>query len=252
MLMGVYGDGGSGKTILGVDIVFRNPNIPVYSNINLNFPNYHPLELPDIFKLEKNESGYFMFLDEAYSWIESRASPSDVNKYVSYIGFQSRKRDIDILCTAQLRSSLDLRFKDLENISVFCFDRPKPKTSKADFTYRFIKNNNYRDLVFPYKKAKKVFDKYDTYEVVKPFGFDELEARVISKDNVSLNQSINEVMEAIQHDKNFKLSEFRQMTEREITHSYAKNLLAVINKPQTFESFVYERLKAWHRKIHRS
>jgi hypothetical protein len=250
MLMGVYGDVGSGKTILGTEIVFRCPKIPVYSNVEMKLPNYHPLEITDIFKLEPSETGLLMFIDEAYSWIESRASSSDVNKYVSYIGFQSRKRDLDIVCTAQLRSSLDLRFRDMETISVFCFDRPKPKTSKEDFRYRFVKGLRYHDLTFPYKKAKKLFPLYNTNKVIMPFGFQELEAKIQTKEPISLNQTINDIIELIKHDNNFHVSDFMNMSENKITHSYCKNLLASIEKPQTFEPFVYERMRSWRRSIH--
>jgi hypothetical protein len=249
--MVLYGDVGSGKTILGVQIVFRCPKIPVYSNIPMNLPNYHPLEITDIFKLEPSETGLLMFIDEAYSWIESRTSSSEVNRYISYIGFQSRKRDLDIICTAQLRSSLDLRFRDMETISVFCFDRPKPKTSKEDFRYRFVKGFKYHDLTFPYQKAKKIFPLYNTNKVVMPFGFEELEAKIKTKDSISLKQTINEIVEMIKHDKSFHLSEFKAMSENKITHSYCKNLLVGIEKPLTFEPFIYEQLRSWRRSFHK-
>ena len=251
MLMGIYGDVGSGKTILGVEVAYRNPKIPVYSNIKLELPNYQPLEITDIFKLQASESGLLMFLDEAYTWIESRTSSSDVNRYISYIGFQSRKRDIDIICTAQLRSSLDLRFKDMENLSVFCFDRPNPKTSKEDFKYRIVKNMQFRDLTFPYKKAKKLFPFYNTYQVVMPFAFQELEAKIQTKANpVSLKDTIVEIVKLIQQNKNFHLSEFTNMKESNITHNYVKNWLIEIEKPLSFEPFVYTRLKAWKSELH--
>lgn len=250
MLMDINGDVGSGKTLLAVDIAQRNPQIPCKANFKLNLPNVRPLLVEDLLSLEASESGTLVLIDEAWSWLESRVSMSKLNRYMSYIVFQSRKRDLDIITTEQLRSSIDLRFKDMSNYTIFCFDRPKPKTSTADFKYRVIKGNRFVDLTFPFKTARKLWlktwgenhneDLYDTKQVIMPPDIEELKADMIASNPVSLNKIIDELVSQI-----FKeFPEIKQKEVKEITHDVVSDLLLRIGKPQTYESFVYIRLRS--------
>ena len=240
MLIGVYGDVGSGKTILLTKIARDYPKIPVLSNFKINLPNVKPLEPDMLLDIEPSEDGIIVLITEAYTWLESRTSQSKVNRYMSYVGFQSRKRDLDIVCDAQLRSSLDLRFKDMENYTIFCGDRPKPKISTEPFLYRVIKGFRYRDMIFPFKKAKKLFSIYDTKEVIMPHDIEELKADLISSNPVSLNRTINDLVSLLKE----TFPEIMDKEIKEITHDFVSDVLLQIGKPVSFESFVYTRLRS--------
>jgi RecG-like helicase len=240
MLMDINGDVGSGKTLLASKIAIENPNVPVRANYEIKIPNFKPLAVEDLLSLEATDTGTLVLIDEAYTWLESRVSMSKINRYMSYIVFQSRKRDLDIITTEQLRSSIDLRFKDMSNFTVFCFDRPKPKTSVADFKYRIIKGNKFKNLVYPFKKAKKLFELYDTKQVIMPPDIEELKADMIASNPTSLNKMVNDIVKDIKKCK----PEIFKKEVKEVTHDFVNDLLLQLGKPLQYESFVYIRLRS--------
>jgi hypothetical protein len=256
MLMDINGDVGTGKTTLAVKLVsdwYRRlekkellpsgkNNILTRANFDLNFPYFDFLEPQDLLDLEPSKTGTTVVIDEAYTWLESRISMSKLNRFMSYITFQSRKRDLDIIATEQLRSTIDLRFKDMSNFTVFGFDRPNPKTSTEPFEYRIIKNSimRYRDFVFPYKKAKELFGLFKTEQVIMPPDIEDLKADMIASNPQSLNKSIDLIVKEVKE----KLPEVFNRQVKEVTHDFVNDLLLRLEKPLAFESFVYVRLRS--------
>lgn len=242
MLIGTYGNVGSGKTILVTEIASKVPkNVPIKSNFKLiGFPNYEPLEVEELLTLEPSKNGIVVLIDEAYTWLEARVSMSKLNRYVSYVGFQSRKRDLDIMITSQLRSAIDLRFKDMENLSIYCYDRPKPKTSKADFRYRVFRGFRSKKFIFPFKKAEKLFGRYDTKQVILPPDIAELQAEMEIANPKKLNDTVDKLVSMIQKKKDFSKIE----KTSDITHDLVKDFLLRTGKPFAFEPYVYVRLRA--------
>ena len=87
---------------------------------------------------------------------------SDENRLFSYILFQSRKKNVELFCIAQLRNTIDVRFRELCDLIIQC------KRTHEGFEYilsdpQFI---NYCRTVLPYESAKKYFKYYDTNEII--------------------------------------------------------------------------------------
>ncbi|MEM2262451.1 MAG: AAA family ATPase, partial [Ignisphaera sp.] len=116
MLIGVFGDLGSGKTLFLVYLAQKS-NCEVYANFTIKLPNVKVLTPELFFKILKENPEpnrpKLLLLDELYTLADSRASVSLRNRLLSYLIFQSRKRNMDIVYTAQLYGSIDLRLRDL-------------------------------------------------------------------------------------------------------------------------------------------
>jgi len=179
MLIGVLGGFGSGKTLLlavfGYKLGF-NPNYEVYANFHIkgNVEYLTPRKLLDINPKDKRA---VILLDEVYSWLDSRVSISKINRILSWVVLQSRKRNMDIIYSAQLGSSVDLRLRDMTDIVIYCECVGNPVKPKG-FAYivewhkgiRFLR----RKWFFSFKKASRFFGIYDTREIVKPLGLEKL------------------------------------------------------------------------------
>ena len=178
MLIGVLGGFGSGKTLLlavfGYKLSF-NPKYVVYSNFRIKNVEYlTPRKLLDINPKEKKA---VILLDEVYSWLDSRVSISKINRILSWVVLQSRKRNMDIIYSAQLGSSVDLRLRDMTDIIIYCECLGNPVKPKG-FAYLIEWQKGFRNLrrrfFFSFKTASKFFDVYDTREIVKPLGLEKL------------------------------------------------------------------------------
>lgn len=105
----ILGELGAGKTLTLTWMGFRNfqKGRKIYSNYGLAF-EYEPVNsTEDIGNMFQG-----MFLgDELWLWLDSRESKQKVNKIRSGILLKSRKRDLDILYTAQDFSQIDKRIR---------------------------------------------------------------------------------------------------------------------------------------------
>lgn len=139
------------------------------------FANYHiispdperQVELLDkeAFKGLAHLSNALVIIDEAYLWLDSRRSSSKSNIDVSYLVLQSRKRGFDILYLAQVRSSVDLRLRDLSEMWVFAEKR------RDGFHYTEAWRGTtprLRDRKLSNKAAERLFPYFDTHEIVAP------------------------------------------------------------------------------------
>jgi len=172
-----------------------------------------------------------ILLDEAYTWLESRVSGSRLNRYVSYVLFQSRKRGLDFVLSAQLSITLDIRFRDLCDLFVLANKQQK------GFQYLLVtKSLKMRSVLLPYGYAeKKLYDIYDTTEIVKPFEHEDLNVEVSLMTNPNkANMMVNEVVEEIKK---------RLNGDEKITHAAVMDFLLQLEKPLSLEPFVYARLK---------
>lgn len=223
MLISVIGAIGSGKTLL-LTLIGSKSKREIYSNYKLNLSLYKPLEMIDLLQLKDNIN---VFIDEAYTWLESRTSMSTLNRYLSYIIFQSRKRSIDIYITSQMFSSVDLRFREQSNIIIKC------KRIKDNFHYWFynIGNNSIKTFILPYKNAKKYFSIYDTYEIVEPNQKQNLEFKLIQQNPKNLLTKIKEISKVIKPKLN------------KITHDSIKAILLFNGFNIGYEKYVYLYLK---------
>lgn len=194
----ILGEMGTGKTQL-VTYFSLASKVPCLSNYKVGKfetideerrfiewqPNFYELKIDELFNLPYKKCK--VLLDEAYAYIESRVSMSKLNLYCSYVLFQSRKRGIDFFLTAQLSSTIDHRFIDLADMIVVC------KQINEGFYYGFWyrKSNSFAFMKMPFKTANKIWQYYDTTEVVQPPRVDELQAQISIMDKTKLKQKID-------------------------------------------------------------
>ena len=223
MKIAVIGNIGSGKTLL-LAIIGKHSKRRIFSNFQLDLPLYNELEIIDLLDLENN---IIVFIDEAYTWLESRTSMSTLNRYLSYIIFQSRKRNIDIYTTSQMFSSIDIRLREQSDIIIEC----RIIDDGFQYTFRDSYNRKISTFILPYSKAKKYFSIYDTYEIVEPNHKQELEFNLLQQYPNKLLEKVKEIAEAIK-DK-----------IKKITHDSIKATLLLSGYNTSYEKYIYLYLK---------
>ena len=162
----VTGGLGSGKTNLVTANALdkSKKGFDIWSNYSIMCENYHYLTPIDLLKVKKNS---VIGIDEAYNWLESRTSSKGTARYLSYILYQSRKRNLEIWLTCQMISSIDVRFRTMADIIVGA-------SKKADgFRYEFFiasdKGYKKRIMKIPmYVAEKEIWPFYDTNEIIDP------------------------------------------------------------------------------------
>jgi len=232
MLIGLVGDFGTGKTLFMTMVALASQR-RVLANYHLSIDNYEYVEPLDLYQ----SMGFNcdVLLDEIYTWLESRTSHSFINRYVSYIIFQSRHRTIDIYGTLQLLSSADLRFRDLVHILVKCVrkDNGNADKDKWDFRYEFMKMENQQrwNKFLPYEDAKRFFNYFDTNEIIEPYDKDYLEYELLKRYPRKMHGKLSEIAEHV-----YKV-------KPEHTHQSLKLTLLELGYDARYEPLVYVLLK---------
>lgn len=158
----IFGDVGTGKTLMATMMAMNDDTTrALYANYKINLPRFKQLE-PQM--LNEINTPSLVIIDEAYAWLESRMSGADINRYMSYILFQSRKRKIDFVLTTQLLSTLDLRFKGLTEVYMMA------EKTNYGFQYTAIsgKGGARRKFHLPQIVAERYYPCYDTFEKIDP------------------------------------------------------------------------------------
>lgn len=229
MLILVIGARGSGKTLFTTFIACKSKR-EIYANYRIFLKNYKPLEIIDLLELPNDID---VIIDEGYTWLESRVSGSHLNRYLSYIVFQIRKRLIDVYVTAQMFSSIDVRFREQADIIVKC------ERVGDDFVYDILWVDTFqtRKFMLSYEDAKKYFDKYDTFEIIEPYTKDILERKIL--DNIPENRfkKIKKIAKALKGDLS------KALNGGELTHPKLKLLLLEKGFDLGEESLIYVYLK---------
>jgi len=160
MLIGVFGDFGSGKTLLLVFFLkfLSYPN--KFANFKVKIPDTKSLSLNELLNMNYEEKT-LVCIDELYLEMDSRRSMNKRNIDISHIIFQSRKRKVDIIYASQLRSSVDLRIRDLTNYNILALG----KDDNENFHYYIEENDS--QFIIPNYIAKSLYQLYDTYEIVQ-------------------------------------------------------------------------------------
>lgn len=233
MLIAIIGDFGSGKTLFLV-LVGVSSNREIWSNFRLHLENYYQLDVMDLIDLGENKD---ILLDEAYTWLESRVSGSFLNRYISYILFQSRKRTIDIYTTEQLFHTIDRRFRDLVHRVVKCerVNNQNPNKDKWDFRFDIYDtyNEDIKSFILEYDKAKQYFPLYDTKQIIEPFNIESLEFQLRKERPEEQYSKIKEI--------SLKLKD--SINGRKLTHSLLKIIMLKNGYKLDYESLVYAYLK---------
>jgi len=224
LLISILGNIRNGKTLLLTYIATKLKRT-IYSNYKLDLPNYEDLTLSVLSKLPNNVN---VFIDEGYTWLESRISGSKLNKLISYLLFQSGKRSLDIYITAQLFSTVDLRFREQSSLLIYC------KKLNENFYYTIYnrEKGTSKQLFMSYETAEQYFPLFDTYEIIEPANIKELQIEYIKDDPVQLLLEVKRIGDSIRDELDV------------ITHDSVKFSLMTNGYPVSMEKYVYLYLKA--------
>lgn len=173
-LIHVEGDVGSGKTLFAVRRAVRSQR-PVFTNTPIHAAHCHMLDLATLLRGEYENC--MVILDEAYNYVEARASGQKLNRALSYILFQSRKSGLTIITTEQELGTLDIRFRTQCKYLVECVHA----LPNAPFSFHITRFVNARAVgsitrYLTHQAAAKYFSKYDTYKKIDSLSrFDDVE-----------------------------------------------------------------------------
>lgn len=225
MLILIIGARGSGKTLFASYIASKSKR-DIYANYRLNLPKFKPLEVIDLLDLPNDVD---VIIDEGYTWLESRISGSHLNRYLSYIVFQIRKRLIDVYVTAQMFSSIDVRFREQSDVIVKC----ERYGEAFHYSIYWLDSDVQRRFELSYEDAKKYFEVYDTYEIIEPYTKELLEKKIL--DNVPENRykRIEKIGKGIKG----------EFDEIEVTHANVKFVLLKKGFDLSDEGLIYVYLK---------
>lgn len=226
MLVSIIGKIGSGKTLLATRLALADKR-KVYANYKIDILNYEKLTLAKLFEL--NEPA-LVIIDEGYVWLESRISQSKLNRYVSYVIFQSRKRNIDIVLTCQLWSSIDLRYRYQSDILIYA------ERKTYGFKYRIVSQETGNEFIIKWleEDAEKVFKYYDTMEMIIPERV-KFDTAVISRNPKKLKQYLKKFGKIL-------IPEF-QDNSKKLTHDFLKYRMLEKGIPLELEKYLYIYIK---------
>lgn len=165
----IHGKLGSGKTLLATLLCFLLEK-DVFANYTIKIPNIKFKKFGIGLIFDNLLSNITLILDEAYVYLESRFSMSKTNKLMSYLMFQSRKRNLDIILTAQLQSTIELRYREMIDITIECVK----SIENQMFIYKWETDNRIGFFSIPFEKAIEIYNYYDTNEIVSSESVDNM------------------------------------------------------------------------------
>jgi len=160
LLIGIFGDFGKGKTLLLVFFLHYLEYINKFSNFKVNIPSVKTLSLSELLSMNYEQKS-LVCIDELYLEMDSRRSMRKRNIDISHIIFQSRKRKVDIVYTAQLRSSVDLRVRDLTNFNIIALG----KDNNSNFHYYILESDS--EFIIPNFIVEELYNLFNTYEIIE-------------------------------------------------------------------------------------
>lgn len=234
MLIEIIGSWKSGKTLLATLLAkLASKQYVIRANYNLyQVDNFYHLRIEDLFSLKREKT--VVILDEAYTWLESRTSMNQLNRLMSQLLFQSRKRHNHFITTTQIENTIDTRFRQMSEIVI----KSKRKEKGYYYTVYHVKSlKNLKGTTLKQKgtwmisneHAKKIFPLYDTYEIVQTENTKDLLINNMSR------KTINELSEKLA----IKMFEIRKKWSRSLVKQY---LIKNEQSPK-FSEYVYYVLK---------
>lgn len=231
MLVIILGPKGSGKTLFSTTRALKSIR-GVYSNYRIDIENYNHLEVMDLVDINNNVD---IFIDEAYVWLESRISGFFLNRFLSYMLWQSRKRDIDMYLTAQKFRALDVRFREECDVIVRCKARINLKKDDFHFSIFWIAENKVNRFVLKYKDAEALFPLFDTYQIIEPYTREQLEFELLKRDPERRWEKAMEIGNQIG----------KENDKKDLTHPILRARLMKKGIDKSFEPLVYVYLKGY-------
>lgn len=239
MDFGIFGNRGSGKTTLAVFFARLCLFAGWTVKSNMNIVGSLPLELTDLIDLDSKIQNEVLVCDEIYTMAESRISTSKLNRFMGYVNFQARKMHRHIVYTAQLASSVDLRFTELTDLPVMAASRID---KKEDFNYCFVVNDIGLPRMITYDFAdREIFPYFNTDQRIRPFGLDDMIAELEKDNPKKLNQRINNITEFLMKKLDWSYGFDRALVE---------DRMLEFCMPLSLSKYVYNRLKTLTRQEH--
>lgn len=245
-LTGIRGKGGSGKNTYFAYHIFKNKkllnDITKYTNFDFKAPKTEVFNTVKLLELPETDELTICGIDEAYVEFDCRKSMDLINQLNSYLMFQARKNNMSMVALSQL-NVLDLRWRELEEKFIFCFDRPildkNLKPYKGDFHYALVSLFK-KPIKFTlrYHSAQKLFKFFETKQKILPHDIEELKMRLNLKNAKTRKEVVMKIVKEVM-DNN------PDLTKKQITKDWLKNELLDLEIPElSLTPYVYIRLKA--------
>lgn len=237
-LTDIYGDLGSGKTLLMTyfGVKANEVNVPVIADFKLNLPNYMRLSIDELLQL--NVDTALVEFDEFDVYMNNRRSMSNLSLFINNAIKQSRKKRLDIVSTTQLLDTIDWRFTSLTNMSVIAYGIIEVKRKeffRYDFVFKSIWGNRIRKLLLPLDFMEGLYDKYDTSEVIMPNDVKTMSLEV--SDQKKLNKEVERVTQKILDCRlDFNIG------EKKVTEKKLHDVLLQLEEPETLAFYISSRL----------
>jgi hypothetical protein len=122
VIIGICGNEGSGKTLLGTILCYKykKKGYKIISNLeSLKIRDYTLNDIPEIvnnFDRKYIHTNFILFIDEVYKYdLDSRRGFKSENIDNTYFALQLRKFNINLIWTAQYFMSVDVRVRNVTN-----------------------------------------------------------------------------------------------------------------------------------------
>lgn len=165
MLVGIFGNMGSGKTLLMTILskyAEKKTGYPVYAN----YPLKNSVLVTRFKELLEIENG-ILSMDEL--WVSMDSRQSDFNVNLSRFIMWTRKKNILLYFTSQLPSQVDKRVRHACDLWVGC--EHLGKMVRPFFRYTFLNGLTgtiLKAIKIPDSKAEKFYSEYDSFKVIEP------------------------------------------------------------------------------------
>ena len=167
----IIGPQGSGKTLLGVALLFElkklYPDKKIFSNTSLTNIEYEKYNFDDLLHNIKDDNNYYdnsiMLFDEIHIFLNSLDYYKKQNRLVQGFFSQLRKRKIILLGTSQYILNVDVRIR---RQSKRVFEIFKRNNNIYEVIIHLIDGYFTRQIDSLFLKLDKYYDKYNTYEII--------------------------------------------------------------------------------------
>lgn len=208
MLVPIVGAMGGGKTATMTYLLYKDyySGRRIFSNYKLNFPTrsydkYKPEKLDlSLFADANNKilNNCSVGGDEFWIFADSRASASHINRTISVIVLQSRKRATDFYFTAQSFMQLDNRIRNNCDHVLYC-------KRKGDYTYLIRINRHIPDDKKKYKIfLPALYDLYDTNEIIDPMNIKKIQKTKENDNEEQTDQDLEQTLKLFKTENQLK------------------------------------------------
>lgn len=167
----IIGPQGSGKTLLGVALLFELSNLykdkKIFSNTNLNNIEYEKYNFDDLLINIKNNNNYYdnsiMLFDEIHIFLNSLDFYKKDNRLVQGFFSQLRKRKIILIGTSQYILNVDVRIR---RQAKRVFEIFKRNNNIYEVIIHLIDGYFTRQIDNIFLKLDKYYNKYNTFEII--------------------------------------------------------------------------------------